>query len=275
MSPLPRINDRTQVVSPVQGDLVAAVASAGTAELSWTEDASPRARAVVPLVAQDRPVLAVPYAQAAWARSLATRPRVVLTLSDRRLSGSAWQPLRITAVPRVEEDRDGDAFLDTLLQQELRKHPPSRALAESPLLRREQWWYLPRLLVHLEVRSVEPFVARSGEREVLLVTARPGAVHEPQVRAARVDWGSRPLGVEPLDGEMLADSPEGLLYGHDFTVPDLERWVSFAASGPLRSGALDAEAPADRVADRMPGLRERVRRHRELRRGCVSALRDL
>ena len=255
------------------GDVLAAVRSAATAELAWTEDAAPMARAVVPLAAESGPVLAVPYAYAAWARSVATRPRVVLTLTDRRLCGGAWRPLVLTAVPRLVQDREGTRFAETLLGQELRKHPPSRALADSPLLRREHWWYLPRLVVHLDVVSAAPFVERSDEDDVVLVTARPGAEHEPLVRAARVVSRSRPLHLVARGGSLPEDASEALAFGHDFTCPDVERWVSWAAVGRLRGGRLDADLPAQRSATGMPGLRERVRRQRELHRGCVRGIR--
>lgn len=258
---------------PVRDVLVRTVRAAATAEVCWTEDAAPAGRPVVPLLDVDHPVLAVPYADVGWARSLGTRPRIVLTLSDPRLAASGWAPLAVTAVPRLVEDRDGEVFVETLLDQELRKHPPSRALADSPLLRREHWWYLPRLLVHLDVLDVQPFTTRTGPDDALLVTVDPGAVHVPQVRPVHVSqWGS-PLQVEPLDGEPLPDAGTAMLLGHDFTEPDLERWASWTAVGPLRDGVLDAEPPAGRTVPGMPGLRERVRRHKELRRACEQGLR--
>lgn len=255
-------------------DVLSALRSAVTAELAWTEDAAPAARAVVPLVAEAGPVLAVPYAYAAWARSLATRPRLVLTLSDRRLCGAAWRPLRLTAAPRLVEDRDGSLFTETLLDQELRKHPPSRALADSPILRREHWWYLPRLLVHLDVVALDDFPERTPAGEVLLVTVRPAAVHAPAVSAVRVAPGARPVRLSALDGGEVPDATEALLFGHDFTCPDVERWVSWTAVGPVRSGVLHADLPETHVAGDMPGLRERIRRQRELHRGCVRGLRE-
>ena len=265
------IKDRNGVVMDV--DLLRAVRSAATAELAWTEDAAPAARAVVPLARDDTPVLAVPYADASWARSVATRPRVVLTISDRRLCGPTWRPLRLTAAPRLVEDREGGLFTEELLPQELRKHPPSRALADSPLLRREHWWYLPRLLLHLDVVATEDFPERTPAQDDLLVTVQGDAVHCPVVQAVRVTSGPRPNRLTGLDGADVDDCADALVFGHDFTCPDLERWVSWAALGPVRSGVLDADLPVARAATGMPGLRERLRRQRDLHRACLRGLR--
>ena len=256
-------------------DLLRVVRSAATAELAWTEDAAPVARAVVPLAGDAGPVLAVPYADASWARSVATRPRVVLTISDRRLCAPTWQPLRVTAVPRLVEDREGALFAEQLLPQELRKHPPSRALADSPLLRREHWWYLPRLLLHLDVVASEDFPERTSAEDALLVTVRGDALHCPVVQAVRVTSEPGRHRLTRLDGTDVEDSADALLFGHDFTCPDLERWVSWAALGPVRSGVLDADLPVARAATGMPGLRERLRRQRDLHRACVRELREV
>lgn len=253
--------------------MVTALRTAATAELAWTEDATPRARPVVPLLAADRPVIAATYADADWARSLATRPRVVLTLSDRRLAAGGWRPVAVTATPRLVEDLTGDVFCDELLVQELRKHPPSRAFADSVLLRREYWWYLPRLLVHLDVLEVAPFPERTAPDDVLVVTAGGTAGSAPTVRGARVTGWERPVELTPLDGAPLPDASTALLFGHDYSEPDVERWVSFEAVGALRDGALDAEPPTARSAGTLPRLRERLGRHRALHKACVAGIR--
>ncbi|MFZ5869404.1 MAG: pyridoxamine 5'-phosphate oxidase family protein [Actinomycetota bacterium] len=249
-----------------------ALRCAATAELIWVEDATPRARAVVPLLADGHPVVAATYADAEWARSLATRPVVVLTLSDRRMAAGGWRPLAVTAAPRLVEDVGGAVFAETLLPQELRKHPPSRALADSALLRRENWWYLPRLLLHLDVVRVEPFAERTGVDDALLATVAPDGVG-PVVQAVRVESWERPVRVVAADGGRPPDAGTALLFGHDLSVPDAERWVSWEAVGPLAGGLLDAEVPPSRTATGMPRLRERMRRHKDLRKGCVAGIR--
>ncbi len=254
--------------------LVRALHAAPTAEVAWCEDGVPHAAAVVPLVDGDAPVLAATWAQEGWARSLATRSRVVLTLTDPRASGSAWSPVSVTAVPRLDVDTGGERFVAALLDQELRKHPPARALADSALLRRENWWYLPRLLVRLDVVDVEPVAVRASPEEALLVTADEAGA--PRVRVVAVEGWQRPIAVRedsPDAAGTLQDAPDALLFGHDFTAPDLERWVSWRAAGTLVDAGVDADDPGGRVVTGMPTLRERIRRHRALRRECLLALR--
>lgn len=251
--------------------LVRAVQAAPTAEVAWCEDGAPRAAAVVPLVDGGAPVVAATWSQEAWARSLATRGRVVLTLTDPRATGPAWSAVAVTATPRLEVDTGGDRFAADLLDQELRKHPPARALADSPMLRRENWWYLPRLLVHLDVVDVGALPARSTPDHALLVT--PDDAGAPQASVVTVTGWQRPIPVRLPGAGAPDDAAQALLFGHDFTAPDLERWVAWRAVGALQAGRLDAADPGGRVVAGMPTLRERLRRHQALRRECLRALR--
>lgn len=268
---------RRRVSASLPDVLPAALAAAATAEVAWLEDGLPRAGTVVPLVDGAVPVLALPYAYAAWARSLGTRQAVVLSLTDPRQCSGGWRPVAVTARPRPVAALDGEDFTERLLDQELRKHPPSRSLADSALLRREHWWYLPRLVVRLDVLDVRELPARRGRDDALLVTAgegtAPGGVAgRPGVGCVRVGAWRRPLPLEDLAGGRPApDSDEALLLGHDFTEPDLERWSTWTVAGRLRGGGLEADPPA-RPPVRMPGLLERLRRHRELRRACLRGI---
>lgn len=254
-------------------DVRAALRAASTAELSWLEDGHPQGSAVVPLQIDGEPVIAVPYAHADWARAVAAHGEVVLTVSDPRLSGRRWKALELRAAPRLVEDRDGVLFCDAMLEDELRKHPPSRALVNSLMLRRENWWYLPRLVLHLDVRGVSPFVERFGPDETILITGEDG---RPRVRGVRVArWDDVPLRLESLSAAEtdLPDAPEAMLLGHDFTEPDMERWQTFRARGSLTAGSMNAPTPPVRSPARMPRLVERLRAHRDLRRGCLQGLR--
>ena len=256
-------------------DVRRAVAQAFLAELAWVPaPGTPTATAVVPLLLGERPAVALPYAYADALRPVSAAPVVALTLTDGRMAGPAWRALRILGRPTVVDDVTGAIFTEQLLDQELRKHPPSRAYAKSPLLRRENWWYLPRLVVEIEVTSVEPVERRTDPaRHALLVVAAPDGT--PVVETVMVDdWDARPVLVSPLARDVqLPEGPAALL-GHDVSVPDLEQWVQFVAVGQLAGGLLSVarEPEGPRKITGALGLRSRLRRHRELERACRAAI---
>jgi hypothetical protein len=247
----------------------AAVRSAGVAELLWrTPGDPPGAAGVVPLLMDGRPAVALPWAHAGAARAAGTAEEVALVLSDPRLTGSAWRPLVLSGRPVLIEDGDGSLFTDRLLDQELRKHPPSRALADSPMLRREHWWYLPRLLIVLEPARVEALHPRQGPADVVLAVDDAG-LHVRTVRVA--DWDADPM--------TLRDAPPGIrgpavLIGQEMSVPDVERWTVHTTTGHYAEGQVTHLRPSGpRELEPVPGLLTRVRRQRALERACVRALR--
>jgi hypothetical protein len=265
-----------------QGDeaLAVAVRAATVAELCWRRpDGLPGAAPVVPLVLAGAPVVAVPYAHEAWARTVAASPTAGLVLSDPRMTGSAWRSLAVVGTPTLVEDEEGEVFCAQLLEEELRKHPPSRAYADSALLRREHWWYLPRLLLRLEDGVPREVGARDGDRDaVLTVATADGGLHVDTVRVE--DWDADPVDVRSLGSPgstaVRRDPPDGpaVLLGHEFSVPDLERWSPHVTTGTLAGGRLAVDArPEGRGLERVPGLLARVRRHRALEKACVAALR--
>jgi hypothetical protein len=247
----------------------AAVRAAGVAELLWRlPDGPPDAVGVVPLVLGGRPAVALPWAQVEAARKAAASDAAALVLSDPRLTGSAWEPVVATGRLDLVEDVTGELFTEALLDQELRKHPPARALADSTMLRRENWWYLPRLVLVLDVADFVPGVRRDGPADVVL-GVDDGALH---VRTVRVpDWHADPLG--------LANGPPGVegpavLVGQELSVPDVERWTVHTTTGRYADSRLSAVRAADtRELEPVPGLLARMRRHRALERACVRALR--
>lgn len=189
-------------------------------------------------------------------------------LSDQRLSGAAWEPLAALGRVTLFEDGEGELFRAQLLDQELRKHPPARALAGSPILRREHWWYLPRLVLLLEVEHVGPVAPRAGPLDAVLAVDADGL----RVSTVRVvDWEADPLGV--VGGPADVRGP-AVLVGQEVSVPDAERWTVHSTTGCYDDGRLlDAQRPVSRELEPVPGLRARVRRQRELERACVRALR--
>ena len=242
--------------------------SAGLAELVWScaEDRPPRAIGVVPLLLGDQVAVALPWAYAEQARAAAASPAAGLVLSDRRLTGSAWEPLAATGRLTLVEDTEGELFCAQLLDQEVRKHPPARALAGSPLLRREHWWYLRRLVLLLEPDEVVPVRAREDPADAVLAV-EAGGLHLSTVRVE--DWDAEPL---VLDGGSSA-GPAALV-GQEVSVPDAERWTVHVTTGRYADGRLrDVQRPGSRELEPVPGLRARVRRQRELERSCVKALR--
>lgn len=272
---------RVNSTGPSQASLVAAVAAASVAELVWVGPAGRvAATPVVPLLLGETPAVAMPYAFAGWAREVAASPVAALALSDPRMTGPRWQPLAATAISELVEDDDGSLFEPQLLAEELRKYPPSRALAQSPLLRRENWWYLPRLVLLLRDPRVTSLGARRGERQVLLasvatsVSATALQVDTVEVQQWEQQGEGEHLKLSSLAGrDVPADGRSALLLGHDFSTPDMERWSSHRTYGRLvRSGLRVDSAAEDRRLEPIPGLFQRIRRHRDLERGCRRAL---
>ena len=221
----------------------------------------------MPLVLGGKPTLALPWAHVETARAAAASGTSALVLSDPRLTGSRWTPLVVTGRLTLVEDGDGSLFTEALLDQELRKHPPARALADSHMLRREHWWYLPRLVLVLEPDDVVPGRRRDDPADAVL-GVDDGGLH---VRTVRIpDWDADPLPV--LDGPPGASGP-AVLVGQELSVPDVERWTVHTTTGQYADGRLtDVRPAATRELEPVPGLLARMRRQRGLERACVQAL---
>lgn len=249
-----------------------AIRAAAIGELAWLDPTGrPDAHPVTPLLLGDDPAVAYPYADLALARRVAAAPAVALVLSDDRMAGRGWRPAAVTGRPRLVEDRDGALFTDQLLDQELRKYPPARALIDSLLLRREHWWYVPRLVVVLADAAATPVGVRTGGAGELLAVAAEGQLSVDTVRRALE--GSGRVRVTSLAGREPARGPAVLL-GHDFSVPDLERWTPWTTRGwSAADGLFTVEQRPDRTGLAPPlGLWQRLRRQRELERACRRAL---
>ncbi|NGM15766.1 pyridoxamine 5'-phosphate oxidase family protein [Verrucosispora sp. WMMA2044] len=249
-----------------------AIQAATVGELAWIDpDGVPQARPVTPLLLGDRPAVALPYAEVTLARRLAAAQVAALVVSDDRLTGRGWRPVAVAGRPRLTEDRDGTLFTDRLLDQELRKYPPARALIDSPLLRREHWWYLPRLIVVLDVDTATTIGARPDGTGEVLAVARDDRLYVDSVTRADGQVGE-PVRVRSLAGRLPADGPAVLL-GHDFSAPDLERWTPWTTRGELADGVLAVTAAPARTTLAPPlGLWRRLTRQRRLARACQDAL---
>ena len=224
---------------------------------------------MVPLLLGGKPTVALPWAHASTAREAARSGTAAFVLSDPRLTGSQWEPLVVTGSLTLIEDIEGDLFTEELLDQELRKHPPSRALADSHMLRREHWWYLPRLLLLLEPSDVVPGTRRDGPLDAVLGVDDDG-LHVRTVRVA--DWDAEPM---VLDGGPVTVGGPAVLVGQEISVPDVEQWTVHTTTGRYADGRLsDVRPAATRTLEPRPGLFARMRRQRALERACVSALRE-
>ncbi|MGH3664503.1 MAG: pyridoxamine 5'-phosphate oxidase family protein, partial [Egibacteraceae bacterium] len=152
--------------------------------------------------------------------------------------------------------------------QELWKYPPSRLLADSRLLRREHWWYLPRLLAVFEPGDSHPVALQPDDGGVLAWQA------EDRLRAVPVSVDRPGNPVVAVRGDGLPErADQALVACHDFAVPDRERATTLTLAGRLDGSRLhvtDRDGSARLPAP--PGLLSRIRRQRDLRRRCCQAL---
>ena len=243
------------------------------AELLWTDpDGAPDGLGVVPLSWGQTPVVAFTYAHEAAARAAAAAPRVVLTLTERRSTGGGFEPVAVTARPRLIEDLGGTIFGEELLTEELRRYPPARKFADSALLRREHWWYLPRLILALDVDRVDALPPRQTLGDHVLVVAGDGASHVRVVRLGEHVGPRDPLPLSPC-GDGLPPPGRAALVGQDATFPDLEHWASWCFRGLWDGSALRLTQPAPAVGlSAVPSIWRRMRRQRTFGRACRAAI---
>ncbi len=251
-------------------EVLAALRASSLAELAWYDGGNLRCHGVVVLVRDDRPTIAFTFAEHEVAASVAAAPEVTLVLSEPRGTGAAYRPLLLRGRPRLDVDPEGHAFVEELLDQELRKLPPARLLADSLLLRREHWWYLPRLLVTIESATTHPGEDRSTARDHLLVTGGADGV---RVVTA---------GITADDGVVLAldlaEDPDGpprkaLLFGQDGSFPDLDRRAQWHYDGHLEGRTLSVGRwPSATGIGKPPGVLERWRQQRRFEHACRRAL---
>lgn len=252
-------------------DLPAAWRRALVAEVCWLDGhQQPAGMPVTPLLIDGVPCLALPYASRKRAADLRAAPEVAFAVTDARSLPDGRRGVAAVGSVTVTEDLDGAIFTDELLEQELVKYPPSRTLADSLLLRRENWWWLPRLVVRLDrvIRTVELAPRADASRQALLVRNGLG-LQVDTVTAPRCDGQYLRLG--PLDGQDLrGDTGPALVLGHDYTVPDLERWEPWTLRGRLRGDELEVEQRGGEHAMPLPplGLLDRIRRRRALEKAC-------
>jgi hypothetical protein len=259
--------------------------SAGTADFAFTARRTPlaevgyrtatglpHAAVLVPLVHDDAVTFALPYAHRPLAEAMAAAGSVTVVCSDARLGRADWQPLAASGPVELEADPEGTVFRADLLDQELRKHPPARLLADSLMLQREHWWYLPRLIVRLRridaVWAVTPRTA--PEHGVLFWDA--GTLHADTVDAT--EQADLVLRVTSLGGRALPPAGPACLLRHDCSIPDLEQRSQLVQQGLIDGDTLRIEH--EQGALPLPpaqGVLARYRQARAFERACRRALR--
>jgi hypothetical protein len=240
------------------------------AEIAWAGPRDDvRAAPVVPLTAGEDVVVALPYAERELADALAAAEAVALVASDRRLTLSGWQPLAAVGRMELEHDPAGTRFRTQFVEEELRKYPPSRLLANSLMDRREHWWFMPRLICRLvDVRAVHAVAARGDPAEGVLAWRAADGLRVESVEPAALGAGD--LRLRTLSGDVLAGAGDpACLLRHDFSVPDLERRSRLVERGRLEGDALRVRVREGALTlPATPGLLARVRRHRAFARAC-------
>jgi hypothetical protein len=264
---------RGDMFDPLPADWAAGAGAAVLAEVAFPgDDGALDAAVVVPLRLSDGMVLAFPYAERRLAEQLAAAPAVAVTLTEPRLAARPFRPVAAVARCRLEPDPDGSRFVHDLLHQELRKHPPSRVLADSLMARRDHWWYLPRLLVHVDPVAVVAVAARRDPTDAVLAWSQAASVRATTV--ATRDWESDRVAIAVLDGSPVPPpaAPHACLLRIDVS-EDLERRIVAVAGGRLDGGELRvSRRRGDPRLPPPPSLLERLRAQRALERACRREL---
>lgn len=255
-------------------DVIAIAGRAARAELAWRgADDVLDAIAILPLTIAGDVVAALPFASAGVARRLAGATAATLVFSDSRMALKGWSPCAVPVSVDVTADRAGDWTWTGALDQEVRKHPPSRLLIDTAIQRREHWWYVPRWVVRLRMTAeAGPVARRQGAADGVLFVDDG---RWPSARSVAVEeWGADVVRFTPLDasaGPAPAAGP-ALLFGHNFSIPDQERASRVAVHGALDGPQLVVSRRAGDLALPAPRLLDRLRAHYRLERACRRAL---
>jgi hypothetical protein len=228
---------------------------------------------VTPLVLDDQIVVALPYAYRELAEELSTADQAALVLSDDRMALRGWEPLAVEVRIEVEHDLEGDRFINGLLDQELRKHPPSRLLADSLRDRHDNWWYLPRLLCRVvPAATVRAVGRRSDPTSGVLAWLTGDGLQVETVEVTDADEDR--VHLRALSGRDLRGAGDpAVLFRHDYSQPDLERRSERRETGRLEGTVLrDVVREGELALPDPPKLLERLRRHRTLSKGCRREL---
>lgn len=262
---------RDHASTPSAATVLTSARSAVLGAVAWRGEAGPDWLLAPPFVSGGAVVLALPYAERPAALGLAAAGAATLALVDGREAGERWMPLTAAVTVEVTDDPEGRTFVDDLLPQAVAKHLPSRRRLDSAMLRREHWWYVPRLLVTLRPTGgipVEPIGPVDG---LLAVDAASGA---PTVELVR-DAAAGHDGPVTVDVDAPLGAPATLLT-YDVEVPTFEpaRWE--LGYGRVEDGRWQARSTSRHgwPGRGGPGLVTRIREEHRLARACRAGLRD-
>ncbi|GAA3740276.1 hypothetical protein GCM10022402_20060 [Salinactinospora qingdaonensis] len=228
----------------------------------------------MPLVWEGRPCVALPLAHLDAVESM-TSGRAVFCVSSGQPQGEHLAATAAAGPVDIRYDLEGARFVAHLLEQEVVKHPPTRLRADSLMARRENWWWVPRVIVTLiDVEREYRLPARSRSEDALLLRCGEQPVGVPEVTTVTArSWPAEsqtPVELWRRDGGSLDGSGEpAFAFGHQFS-PDFERWERWYRRGRLHGEVLHpwAAAGAPTAQPRPFGLVERVRNHRLVARDC-------
>ncbi|WP_026536118.1 hypothetical protein [Arthrobacter sp. H14] len=249
-----------------------AVHGSSVADVVWLDAAgSLQGCGAVALLWDKQPALAFTFDHEDRARSIAAAPQVALTFTDSRSTSQTFTPAALMGRPRLVEDMDGDIFTEHLLEQELRRYPPARIFADSFLLRREHWWYLPRLIIRLDVDAARPMPARSGSSEYLLAVRIDDRIETHLVTVPDGEV-SDSLPLTPVEDRLLPSGP-AILLGQDASFPDLAQWSSWVYRGMSSGSHLEVtEAPSNTGLGQVPSVWKRMLQQQAFGRACRKGI---
>jgi hypothetical protein len=200
--------------------------------------------------------------------------RATLATWDPRLALKGWQPLAADVRVDIVEDRDAHWVDEGWLDPLLRTDPRSRVRLDTPLLRREHWWYLPRWVVTVTaIERVWPLARREGPQSGLLAWSHAGTVAAEVVTVD--DWDDDPLAVHLLGAAGGLDRAAGAaaLQACDVRTPDLDHTVALSVRGRLDASLLHVLAREGQAElGRPPSLLRRLAEARALERACRRAI---
>lgn len=259
----------------MDSDLLRSADLAAVAEVSYIDPAGvPRAVALVPLRIDNHICFALPYSQAGLAQEIGRSPHALVSFTDSRLAYKGWRALVSSGNTQVSPDPHGKLFVERLLEQELRKHPPSRRLIDTFVMRRDYWWYVPRLIVRFYPQGpARPLDRRQSLDSGLLIWTSGSGLDLDLVRVD--DWDADEIRVRSLTGRGIdGASGDALLFFHNFEVPERDRVAQFSAWGRLEEGTVTVGSrQGTRDLGQPATLRQRLRMLRELERSCRAGLR--
>jgi hypothetical protein len=243
------------------------------AAIAWlAPDGTPDVASVFPLTDGHRPLLALPYARLGLARALAVSTEVVLAVTSLP-EGVDDPPVTVRGRAEVIEDPKGDRFHDSgLIEMELAKYPASRRRLDSLLLRREHWWFLPRLLVAIGGLGGAETIPQD---DALLVGGGTSLDVGPCHLASRDPLALRVAdGVVGSLGRERAGSRPAVVLEHGGDLPELERswerrWTGTLVDGRFETDSVSGDGPQERALT----LRQRMRAEKQLERACKAGLR--